>query len=110
MNLFFWKKNKIIDVFANDLANNLYSTIQPENAAEFFVAPSKDKKAQKSRKKTESELENIIKQINHFRVINSLGVYGKARLHMKFADRLQELGYDSSLVKKINEHIMIKTP
>lgn len=110
MSLFFWKKNKIIDIFASDLANQLFGAIQPDAAGEYFKPPSPDSKAKKLRKKTDNAMENIVKQVNQFKVINSLGIYGKARLHMKFTERLEDLGYDSNLAKRINEQIMIKTP
>ena len=58
----------------------------------------------------EKEVHGIIKKVNQFKVVNSLGVYGKARLHLKFKVRLEELGYDVTIVNKLNEIIMVKTP
>lgn len=110
MNLFFWRKNKAIDMFASNLANELYSTIQPDTAKQYFGSASADKEARKIQKKIDGKIQDIIKQIEHFRAVNSLGVYGKARIHLTFAERLNELGYDANIAKKINEHIMLKTP
>ena len=119
MNLFFWKKNNTIDVFSNSLANEFYSSIQPVVAKDFFTQEIKDKKLKKGKnaKKTGKEkqqidyqIDSIINQINQFKQIHSLGVYGKARLHLKFSERLKELGYDESITKKINDYIMVRTP
>ena len=118
MNLFFWKKNKTIDTFANSLANELYSNIQPQKANELILqlddSKSKNKKAlikeQKEKKRMELQIDSVVKQIVEFKEVNSLGVYGKARLHMKFSERLKELGYDSPITDKINKMIMIRTP
>ena len=113
MNLFFWKKNKAIDVFANELANELFSTIQPSSAKKLFEESegfSSKKQLRKAEDKMDKEIQNIIKKVNQFKVINSLGVYGKARLHLKFKVRLEELGYDGVIVNKLNQIVMLKTP
>ena len=118
MNLFFWKKNNTIDVFASSLANELFSTIQPQKAKEFITqsidnqSEKKKKriKEQKEKNKFETQIDLVVKHINEFKVINSLGVYGKARLHLKFSERLKELGYNESVTKKINDMIMVRTP
>lgn len=110
MNLIFWKKNKMIDVFAGDLASHLFSAIQPDAMREYFARQSADKKARKANKKAADLLEDLIQQVRQFKAMHSLGVYGKARLHMKFTKRLEELGYDSIVAQKVNEEIMLKTP
>lgn len=110
MSLFFWRKNKLIDAFASNIANDLYSSIQPATAKQYFAGAVTDKESKKMKKKIDAKIADIIKQVEQFRIVNSIGVYGKARIHLKFSERLQELGYDSNIAKKINEHIMLKTP
>ncbi len=110
MNLFFWKKNRNIDIFASDLANEFYSRVQPDAAHSFFEKTPKDKHEKKSRKQTEATIQDAIKRLEQFRITNSLGVYGKARFHLKFTERLKELGYGADIAKRINEFIMLKTP
>jgi len=103
--LFFWKNNKIIDDFAINLADELYSHIQPD-AIEIYLADKKNKSA----KKTERQLSDFIDRVRQFKKISSLGIYGKARLHLTFTERLNELGYNKKLADKINEIILLKTP
>jgi hypothetical protein len=110
MNLFFWKQNQVIDVFANNIANDLFSVVQPQSISEFFLTSSKDTQARKSRKNIETRIYNVIKQIKQFRITNSLGTYGKARLQLKFNERLKELGYDPEVVGKLNELILVSLP
>jgi len=110
MSLFFWTKNKQIDVFASTLANEFYSLVQPQVAKDYFDTSSDDKDARKARKIMGGRLQEVIREVDQFRTNNSLGVYGKARLHMKFAERLKELGYDANTVTKINELVMLSTP
>jgi len=111
MNIFFWKNNKAIDNFANDLANDLYSQLQPKLITDYYqLINSKDKKVLKTRKKVETQFQNAVTKIQHFRGAHKIGVYGKARLHLKFKERLKELGYDPDAVTKINEMLLLKTP
>lgn len=111
MKLFFWKKNKLIDIFANELANELFSSIQSQSFIEYFQKSSnKEKSAKKNRKLIDTKIQNIIKQTQQFRATHSLGVYGKARLHLKFNERLKELGYTSEIVTNLNEIILVKMP
>ena len=110
MNIFFWKNNALIDSFASELAGELYSNVNPDLVRQFFEGSSDKKQMRKSEKKLQNELSGIIKKINEFKLINSLGVYGKARLHLKFKLRLEELGYDKQVVDKLNETLMLKTP
>lgn len=51
MNLLFWKKNNVIDAFANELANELFSTIQPSVAKTLFEGSSDKKQMKKTEKK-----------------------------------------------------------
>ena len=111
MFLSFWKKNKSIDIFANELANELFSSIQPKEFDEYFNSSSKkDKIVKKNRKKIDVHINNIIKQIQQFRMTHSLGVYGKARLQLKLNERLEELGYDKETVRSLKEIILVKIP
>ena len=61
MNLFFWKKNKVIDIFASTLANELYSLVQPQSAREYFTTSADDKQAKKAKKNIENKIHDIIK-------------------------------------------------
>lgn len=108
MGLLFWKQNRIIDAFANAVAEDLYSHIQPEKAKSHLLGPPN--KSKKKNFKIEQKLLGIIKQMQQFREVNSLGVYGKARLQMKFNERLQELGYDASVTDKLDEIILFRRP
>lgn len=110
MKLFFWKKNQAIDIFANNIANDLFSAVQPQSISAYFQASSKDKAAKKDRKKVETNVANVIKQIQQFRATNSLGTYGKARLQLGFNRRLQELGYDEDVISELNEFILVRMP
>lgn len=110
MNLFFWKNNELIDLFANKLASELYSNVNPDQARQFFESSLDKKQMRKSEKKLQTEMGGIVKKINEFKLINTLGIYGKARLHLKFKLRLEELGYDKQIVDKLNEAVMLKTP
>ncbi len=40
--------------------------------------------------------------------LNSLGVYGKARLQKEFSDRLIELGYDGEVTRILVETILFR--
>lgn len=111
-----WQKNKEIDRFANLLADEFFSRIQPELADDHFK--NKDKKienkkelksVQNSTQKVNQALSQAIGEFRKFRESQKLGVYGKARFHMKFMDRLTELGYAKDIAKKLNEEILFKT-
>lgn len=110
MKLFFWKNNQAIEVFANNIANDLFSVVQPQSIRDYFQGVSKDKAAKKNRKKVEANIADIIKQIQQFRATNSLGTYGKARLQLSFNRRLQELGYDDDVISQLNEFILVRIP
>ena len=110
MSIFFWKKNKIIDVFANELANDFYSHVDSEKVRLYFGKGLKGKEHKKDKKKLETNLLNLTKQIQQFRITNELGTYGKARFQLKFNSRLQELGYEESTVKKLSDYILVQIP
>ena len=110
MNIFFWKKNNAIDIFANELSNELFSIVSPLDAEKLFIQElSDDKKTIKIAKKMRQQIQGVITKVNQFKIINSLGVYGKARLHLKFKVRLEELGYEAAIVDKMNRLIMLET-
>lgn len=109
MNLFFWKNNKLIDTFANEVASELYSNLQPQLVKNFFEKKSFGKKLNKDDKKLLAEMQTVIKKVDEFKYIHSLGVYGKARLHLKFKIRLEELGYEKKIVDMLNEIVMLRT-
>ena len=116
MPIFFWKKNRLIDEFAQHLADELYSNIQPAVAATFFddqaalIDNKTRKKDQQLHQKVIRSLNSVILQIQHFRELHSLGIYGKARLHMTFTERLKELGYSANITEQINKVILLQTP
>lgn len=106
MGLIFWKDNKRVDAFANAVAEDLYSHIQPDVADEYFRGVAQKNK--KKQRKVEQRLAGIIGQMQQFSAANSLGIYGKARLQKHFSDRLLELGYDVSVTNKIVETILLQ--
>lgn len=111
MSLFFWKKNKNIDIFASDLANDFYSYIQPASVKAYFQsALKKGKEDKKIKKVVEDNLQNLVKKIQQYRVTANLGTYGKARFQLKFNERLKELGYDKDTVTRLSEYILTRTP
>jgi hypothetical protein len=110
MGLFFWRKNRTIDVFASALADEFYSAVQPEAAKDYLTARSQQKKPDKLMKKIDRMLEDVVARVQQFRTANALGVYGKARLHLKFTERLKELGYDAKVASQLNEMLLLRTP
>lgn len=102
MGLFFWKKTKQIDVFAQMAADNLYSYVQPETAKEYFEGAIRTS-SKKQERQVEQRLSMIIKEFRRFSETNSLGIYGKARLQQQFGDRLRELGYEAAIVNRLVE-------
>ncbi|MBI3188731.1 MAG: hypothetical protein HYZ31_12800 [Gammaproteobacteria bacterium] len=110
MNLFFWKKNRIIDDFAIKLANELYSAITPDQVALYFANSENKKQNEKIQKKLDNQIKLYVVSIKQFKIKHSIGIYGKARLHLKFMERLKELGYNQDISKRINELLLISTP
>ena len=107
MGLFFWKKNNVIDKFANDLANELYSDIQPQLIAE-YMSGEETANVKKYGKKIDNRLSGVVKAVQQFRLTHSLGVYGKARLQLKLNERLEELGYEKKAIDKLNRMILLR--
>lgn len=93
------------------LADNFFSQLQPQIAIDYFrnTQQKKDKQANKRNIKSKNLLDQTAAQMITFRKDNSLGVYGKARLHMTFMNRLNELGYPEDITRQINEIIMLRT-
>lgn len=106
MGFAFWKNNRQIDAFAQALADDLFSHLQPDVAAAHILAQGKLSKKQKL--KAERKLNDILLQMKRFSESQSLGVYGKARLQKKFNERLQELGYKLDVVNRIAEDFLIQ--
>ncbi|MEJ2362925.1 MAG: hypothetical protein P8Z75_16200 [Gammaproteobacteria bacterium] len=101
----FSHKNKQIDNFAKQLADEIYSHIPPA------LLEQDDKSAQKKlNRRIDKELQTAVTNLNNFKLMHKLGVYGKARFHLTFMERLRAHGYPESLVKEINEHLMVKVP
>jgi hypothetical protein len=106
MGLAFWKNNRQIDAFAQAVADDLFSYVQPDIANALIFACGKLSKKQKI--KTEQKFNDIFLQIKRFSESQSLGIYGKARLQKKFNERLEELGYETVVVNKISEDFLIQ--
>jgi hypothetical protein len=116
MAIFPWQKNKGIDRFANLLADEFFSRIQPELANEYVNNKKigvENRRALKNRnsniQKVNQALGAVVSEFIKFRDSQKLGIYGKARLHMKFMERLTDLGYQQEIAKKLNEEILLKT-
>lgn len=95
-------------MFARAVAENLFS------AAPVAVLQQRDDEDKASASKADriyqSALDDATLKIAQFKAANKLGVYGKAKLHLEFLERLKELGYPEVLARKINQRIMFKTP
>ncbi|MCZ6803783.1 MAG: hypothetical protein O7D86_07600 [Proteobacteria bacterium] len=114
MAILFWKKNKEIDAMAVSLADEFYSQIQPQVAIDFLKYSDRTSKLDKSNRKISKMTENILNrtagQLIAFKKKHSIGIYGKARLHLNFMKRLNELGYPEELAKEINAIILLRSP
>lgn len=103
--LFFWRKNKEIDRFAISLADELYSQIPPSMLE--AVATKANKKFARH---WEKEINATIVRLRDYKALHSLGVYGKARLHLTFMERLRSHGYAEDIIKELNDFLLVKTP
>lgn len=101
----FFKKNQLIKSFAEELAAELYSSVPPEVVKEYQKTKSKKASSQFAK-----AVDNSVLRLAQFKEINKLGVYGKAKFHQLFLDKLQVLGYDKELAKEINRILLVKTP
>ncbi len=123
MKLFFWKDNYRIDNFAKQLADDFCSQVQPDIARAWFsgsevaeVAPAaKNKQSNKSgRAKKQTVIERCVNEVAlklaQFKAQETLGIYGKARVHMSFMERLKELGFSEETVQQLNRTLLLKAP
>ena len=117
MNLFSWKKNKTIDMFASELANEFFSLVPPDIIHAYFKSKQQDRKNRQNKSKNkkenrsvESNLMSLVKQMQQFKILHSLGTYGKARLQLKFNERLEELGYDKETVSQLSDFVLLHNP
>ena len=112
MGLLFWKKNAEIDAFAKTLSDDLFSRIQPVAMQLYFgfaVDGQKPLTPQKT-KEVQQRLQDMLMQVRQFKQLNKLGIYGKARLHMIFRERLTELGFAPEVVQKLDRLVLLQTP
>lgn len=110
MGIFFWKNNKQIDEFSDSIANEFYNAVTPMAFEKYLVDTKKAKGNKKRDKNVKRAVQVVITRIKNFRQQVPLGVYGKARMHMKFKNRLLELGYGSEIVDDLSKLIMLETP
>lgn len=108
MGLMFWKNNRKIDAFAQAIADDLYSYVQPDVARQHVLGGGGNKLSKKRVAKVNQKFTDIVRQIERFEDSHSLGVYGKARLHKQFNERLGELGYTTDVVNKITESFLLR--
>ncbi|MCG7867903.1 MAG: hypothetical protein JAZ17_20815 [Candidatus Thiodiazotropha endolucinida] len=107
--LFFFKKNKLIKKFARSTAEELFSNLPPAILEKQYDKKNK-KMARKANKAFQGVLDDAVFSVAQFKSVNKLGVYGKAKFHLEFVERLKELGYSDQIAEAINEDILIKTP
>lgn len=108
MGLLFWKNNKAIDAFAKAVAEDLFSHVQADVAKRHVLGTTT--KPKKKERKVEQKFADVVRQMQRFSEANSLGVYGKARLQIKFNERLSELGYEPAVVDKLAETMLLHNP
>ncbi|MEW8030391.1 MAG: hypothetical protein AB2806_21980 [Candidatus Thiodiazotropha sp.] len=101
----FGKKKRLLIDFANQVAEELYRRVPPKIVDEHLSGKSKS-----ATRKFNDGLDEGIMRIAQFKANEHLGIYGKAKLHQVFANRLLELGYSNELANEINQYILIKTP
>jgi len=107
MGLFFWRNTKEINAFARAVADDLYSHVQPDAAKAFLQSESKKIK---QHYQVERKVAGVIADFRRFTQAKSLGIYGKARLHQEFNERLCELGYEPSVTKRLVEIMLLSNP
>lgn len=114
MRLLFWRKNKHIDQHARLCADELYSQIPPDSVSDYLrgaaiTSSKKIKQQKKAQGKVETIIYNTASHILEFKRAESLGVYGKARYHLTFMERLKELGYPEETTKELNQLILMRS-
>lgn len=131
MKLFFWKNNFVIDSFAKKLADDFFSSAQADIVNAYFSEaeqagagtlatasgskktqkpPSRQQQHTKQQQQIERGVHDTALKLAQFKAQEKLGVYGKARLHMSFAERLAELGYSKETVQQLNRMLLLKSP
>lgn len=103
MDLFFWRGTKELDSFAESLANELYSSFPPS------VIDKALKEGDPKHKKLQLYLEDVKAKVAHYKVTNKVGVYKKARLHLRFMQTLEELGYEPGTAREISDMLIFHT-
>lgn len=106
MGLLFWKNNKAIDNFAQAVADDLFSYVQPDLARQHVRGRGDMPKKKKAA--IEQKFTDIRLQLKRFSDAQSLGIYGKARLQKQFNDRLEELGYHIDVINSITEDFLLQ--
>jgi hypothetical protein len=101
----FGEKKRMLIEFANQLADELYSRVPPNVVDQHMSGKSKS-----ASKKFNDAMDDSVMRVAQFKTNHHPGIYGKAKLHQVFADRLRELGYPNELANEINQYILIKTP
>jgi len=103
--LLFWRKNTEIDNFANILADELYTKLPPN-----MLENSEKAAGKKLDRRIEKELQTMVTRLQEYKLVHKLGVYGKARFHLTFRERLRSHGYPEILAKEINDFLLVKVP
>ena len=103
----FWygKKKRMLTDFASQVAEELYSNVPPQLVLKHRAGNSKQ-----ATKKFKAGVESALLRIAQFKAVEKPGVYGKAKLHLVFMQRLKELGYPDDVADEINNYILTKTP
>ncbi len=103
----FWfgKKKRLLVEFANKSAEELFSTVPPA-----LVEKHMGGKSKQATKTFQAGVDNVLMRFAQFKAAEKPGVYGKAKAHQIFAQRLKELGYPDDVADEINSYILTKTP
>lgn len=123
--MWFWQKNRQITEYAKTVADEFYSQVQGDMLEAYLGENEEPGKALSSLKKkqrhkalqrevfqtqqVQQQLDALLQKIRQFKVEHRLGVYGKARLHLVFCERLKELGYEPELVNQLNRMVLLRT-
>ncbi|MEZ5493996.1 MAG: hypothetical protein R3E61_05265 [Pseudomonadales bacterium] len=123
MKLFFWKDNYRIDSFAKQLADDFCNQVQPDAARVYFgsgeaiaslPATKNNNSGKRSTPNKQVGVERCVNEVAlklaQFKVQEKLGIYGKARVHMSFMERLNELGFGEETVQRLNRTLLLKAP
>lgn len=101
----FGKKKAQLVGFANQTAELLFSRVPPGLVDEHRSGQSK-----KATKAFNQGVENALMRVAQYKATAKPGIYGKAKLHLVFANRLKELGYPQQVADEINHYILTRTP